>query len=71
MRPLLKDGGLRLKVPNEIRDAIEIVLSTYKSHRTPDGYAYLSMPITSGKLFYDVLEKHDSLKRFKNISMKI
>ena len=61
MRPLHNDGGLRLKVSNEILDAIEIVLSAFKSHRNSDGYTYLSMPITSGKLFYDVLEKHDSL----------
>jgi len=61
MRFLLKDGRLWDNLSDELKASIEIVLSAYQSHRNPEGYAYLSMPITSGKLYYDVLEKHDVL----------
>lgn len=42
--------------PSERMDAIDIVLSAYKSMRSTT--AYLSMPITSGKRFYEVLGKY-------------
>lgn len=59
MRPLLKDGRLQIKLSPGIADSVNIVLSAYKSHRNPEGFAYFSMPVTSGKILYDVLEKYE------------
>ena len=59
MRPLLKDGRLHLELSDKLKNSVDIVLRAYKSHRNPEGYAYLSMPVSSGNLLYDVFEKYE------------
>jgi len=51
------DEALLAKSPEEKRHSIGIVISAYRSMFTD--IAYASMPITSGKLFYGVLEKYN------------
>jgi len=54
-------------IPKDRMDNINIVLGAYRSIRHP--VAYASMPITSGKLFYDVLE-HKGVKTLEELSKK-
>ena len=42
-------------LPEDRKDLVDLVLGAFRSIRGP--VAYVSMPITSGKLLYDVLEK--------------
>lgn len=44
-------------IPEEQTANIDVVLSAWRSIRHP--VAYVSMPITSGKLFYEVLESYN------------
>jgi len=58
MRILLKEGRLQNVLSADLENAVESVLSAFKSHIHPEGYAYFSTAITTGKRFYDVLEKN-------------
>ncbi len=54
--PLLKENRKILKSQRE--NDINIVLSAFRSFRSTTSVAYLSTPITTGVIFYEVLEKY-------------